>query len=87
MNNRLPSVPTSSSEPAKGSGPESFVGRRVRTRWPEDNAFYEAAITKYDPVEVCGFLNWLTVSKKFPYSTCFKYSYNHLILGSTCFSL
>ncbi|WZZ40597.1 hypothetical protein YC2023_036856 [Brassica napus] len=51
MNNRLPSVPTSSSEPAKGSGPESFVGRRVRTRWPEDNAFYEAAITKYDPVE------------------------------------
>ncbi|CAG7881119.1 unnamed protein product [Brassica rapa] len=51
MNNRLPSGPTSSSEPAKGSGPESFVGRRVRTRWPEDNAFYEAAITKYDPVE------------------------------------
>ncbi|CAH8383679.1 unnamed protein product [Eruca vesicaria subsp. sativa] len=49
--NRLPSVPTSSSEPAKGTGPESFVGRRVRTRWPEDNTFYEAAIAKYDPVE------------------------------------
>ncbi|KAG2332129.1 hypothetical protein Bca52824_003309 [Brassica carinata] len=49
--NRLPSVPTSSTEPTNGTGPESFVGRRVRTRWPEDNGFYEAAITKYDPVE------------------------------------
>ncbi|XP_018472751.1 protein EMSY-LIKE 4-like isoform X2 [Raphanus sativus] len=49
--NRLPSGPSSSSEPTKGTGPESFVGRRVRTRWPEDNTFYEASISKYDPVE------------------------------------
>ncbi|KAF8113868.1 hypothetical protein N665_0045s0106 [Sinapis alba] len=49
--NRLPAGPTSSSGPAKGTEPESFVGRRVKTRWPEDNTFYEAAITKYDPVE------------------------------------
>ncbi|KAG2326091.1 hypothetical protein Bca52824_008819 [Brassica carinata] len=39
--NRLPSGPTSS----------IFVGRKVRTRWPEDNTFYEAVITKYNPVE------------------------------------
>ncbi|KAJ0258534.1 Protein EMSY-LIKE 4 [Hirschfeldia incana] len=49
--NRLPSGPTSSSEPANGTEPESVVGRKVRTRWPEDNTFYEAVITKYDPVE------------------------------------
>lgn len=55
--NRLPSGPTSSSEPTNGAEPESYIGRRVRTKWPEDNTFYEAVITKYNPVEVCGFLN------------------------------
>ncbi|KAL3698196.1 hypothetical protein R1sor_012272 [Riccia sorocarpa] len=36
-----------------GSGAEapvdSFIGRKVKTRWPEDNTFYEAVITDYDP--------------------------------------
>ncbi|GMP61364.1 hypothetical protein CsSME_00023859 [Camellia sinensis var. sinensis] len=27
------------------------VGRKVWTRWPEDNNFYEAVITDYNPVE------------------------------------
>ncbi|CAH8354502.1 unnamed protein product [Eruca vesicaria subsp. sativa] len=48
---RLPSGPSSSTEPTNGTEPESFVGRKVRTRWPEDNTFYEAVITKYNPVE------------------------------------
>lgn len=26
-----------------------WLGRRVQTRWPADNAFYEAVITDYDP--------------------------------------
>ncbi|KAM0025192.1 putative ENT domain, protein EMSY-LIKE, plant, ENT domain-like superfamily [Helianthus debilis subsp. tardiflorus] len=29
-----------------------LIGRQVRTRWPEDNNFYEATITDYNPVEV-----------------------------------
>lgn len=49
--NRVPPGPTSSSEPTNGNDPESFVGRKVRTRWPEDNTFYEAVITKYSPLE------------------------------------
>ncbi|KAL9302776.1 Protein EMSY-LIKE 4 [Arabidopsis thaliana] len=49
--NRLPSVPASSSEPTNGIDPESFLGRRVRTKWPEDNTFYDAIITQYNPVE------------------------------------
>ncbi|XP_010518042.1 PREDICTED: protein EMSY-LIKE 4-like [Camelina sativa] len=49
--NRLPSVPTSSSEPTNGTDPESFIGRRVKTKWPDDNTFYDAVITKYNPVE------------------------------------
>uniref|UniRef100_A0A1J3K6K9 ENT domain-containing protein n=1 Tax=Noccaea caerulescens TaxID=107243 RepID=A0A1J3K6K9_NOCCA len=49
--NRLPSGPASSSEPTNGIDPESIVGRRVKTKWPEDNTFYEALITKYSPVE------------------------------------
>lgn len=54
--NRLPIVPTSSSEPTNGTDPESFIGKRVRTKWPEDNTFYDAVITMYNPVEVCGFI-------------------------------
>ncbi|KAK3195461.1 hypothetical protein Dsin_026771 [Dipteronia sinensis] len=26
--------------------------KRVRTRWPDDNNFYEAVITDYNPVEI-----------------------------------
>ncbi|KAJ0493346.1 putative protein EMSY-LIKE, plant [Helianthus annuus] len=29
-----------------------LIGRKVRTRWPDDNNFYEATITDYNPVEV-----------------------------------
>ncbi|XP_028121366.1 uncharacterized protein LOC114318627 [Camellia sinensis] len=30
---------------------DPLVGRKVWTRWPEDNNFYEAVITDYNPVE------------------------------------
>ncbi|XP_008805473.1 LOW QUALITY PROTEIN: protein EMSY-LIKE 3 [Phoenix dactylifera] len=30
---------------------DPLVGRKVMTRWPEDNNFYEAVITDYNPVE------------------------------------
>ncbi|XP_028077848.1 protein EMSY-LIKE 3-like [Camellia sinensis] len=39
------------SEPAEGVPFDSLVGRKVRTRWPDDNNFYEAVITDYNPVE------------------------------------
>ncbi|KAJ9563241.1 hypothetical protein OSB04_008401 [Centaurea solstitialis] len=29
----------------------SLIGRKVRTRWPDDNNFYEAVITDYNPHE------------------------------------
>ena len=29
-----------------------LVGKKVRIRWPEDNIFYEAIITSYDPIKV-----------------------------------
>ncbi|CAH1439131.1 unnamed protein product [Lactuca virosa] len=29
----------------------SLIGRKVRTRWPDDNNFYEAVITDYNPIE------------------------------------
>ncbi|XP_024962925.1 protein EMSY-LIKE 3-like isoform X2 [Cynara cardunculus var. scolymus] len=35
-------------EPAETS---SLIGRKVRTRWPDDNNFYEAVITDYNPNE------------------------------------
>ncbi|KAJ8748838.1 hypothetical protein K2173_011399 [Erythroxylum novogranatense] len=30
---------------------DTLIGKRVRTRWPDDNNFYEAVITDYNPVE------------------------------------
>lgn len=38
-------------EPAEGAAIDSLIGKKVRTRWPDDNNFYEAVITDYDPAE------------------------------------
>ncbi|KAJ0028674.1 hypothetical protein Pint_36448 [Pistacia integerrima] len=46
--NRSSSGAISANEP---EGANSLVGRKVWTRWPEDNNFYEAVITDYNPVE------------------------------------
>lgn len=32
---------------------DKLIGRKVWTRWPEDNKFYEAVISDYNPIEVC----------------------------------
>lgn len=31
---------------------DPLIGRKVMTRWPEDNNFYEAVISDYDPNKV-----------------------------------
>ncbi|KAG6423254.1 hypothetical protein SASPL_113644 [Salvia splendens] len=38
-------------EPVEGASFDSLIGRKVRTRWPDDNNFYEAVITNYNPIE------------------------------------
>jgi len=40
-------------EPAEAVPYDNLIGRKVMTRWPEDNNFYEAVITDYNPTEVC----------------------------------
>ncbi|XP_075102162.1 protein EMSY-LIKE 3-like isoform X3 [Nicotiana tabacum] len=40
------------SEPAEAASSDPLVGRKVRTRWPDDNNFYEAVITDYNPAEI-----------------------------------
>lgn len=42
---------TATGELAEGASFVSLIGRRVRTRWPDDNNFYEAVITDYNPTE------------------------------------
>ncbi|RWW64389.1 hypothetical protein BHE74_00028372 [Ensete ventricosum] len=39
-------------EPAKKAPYDPLIGRKVMTRWPADNHFYEAIITDYNPVEI-----------------------------------
>ncbi|CAL0333155.1 unnamed protein product [Lupinus luteus] len=36
---------------AEGASFDSLIGRRVRTKWPDDNNFYEAVITDYNPAD------------------------------------
>ncbi|XWS35475.1 hypothetical protein CRYUN_Cryun20dG0000500 [Craigia yunnanensis] len=38
-------------EPVEGATFDPLIGKNVRTRWPDDNNFYEAVITDYNPVE------------------------------------
>lgn len=42
----------SSGNTAEGATFDTLIGKRVKTRWPDDNHFYEAVITDYNPVEV-----------------------------------
>ncbi|GAV78253.1 ENT domain-containing protein [Cephalotus follicularis] len=37
--------------PTEGATYNTLIGKRVRTKWPDDNNFYEAVITDYNPVE------------------------------------
>lgn len=39
------------SDAADAATSNPLIGRKVRTRWPDDNNFYEAVITEYNPVE------------------------------------
>ncbi|KAF5445827.1 hypothetical protein F2P56_031512 [Juglans regia] len=48
--NRVSSAAVAS-QPPEGATLDPLIGRRVRTRWPDDNNFYEAVITDYNPVE------------------------------------
>ena len=52
--NPLPNRVTSGAvmgEHAEGASFNSLIGRRVRTRWPDDNNFYEAVIADYNPTD------------------------------------
>lgn len=53
VTNRNSSGALAAIEPAEAPSYDPLVGRKVMTRWPEDNSFYEAVITDYNPVEVC----------------------------------
>ncbi|KAI3764793.1 hypothetical protein L2E82_14809 [Cichorium intybus] len=50
IGNRVTSGPLAN-ETAETSSFSPLIGRKVRTRWPDDNNFYEAVITDYNPVE------------------------------------
>lgn len=47
---------------------DPLIGRKVWTRWPADNSFYEALVTDYDAAAVCSinservFLIWIYAS-------------------------
>ncbi|KAB2616483.1 hypothetical protein D8674_023071 [Pyrus ussuriensis x Pyrus communis] len=49
--NRGPAGAFVENEPAEGETDDPLVGRKVWTRWPEDNHFYEAVITNFNRAE------------------------------------
>ncbi|CAB4317214.1 unnamed protein product [Prunus armeniaca] len=48
---RSSSGPLVGNEPVEAATFDSLIGRKVWTRWPEDNSFYEAVITEYNRTE------------------------------------
>lgn len=50
---RSSSATLATNESADPGTYDPLIGRKVLTRWPEDNNFYEAVITDYNPLEVC----------------------------------
>ncbi|PPD88089.1 hypothetical protein GOBAR_DD14990 [Gossypium barbadense] len=49
--NRTSSGAFATNEPAEAAPCDPLIGRKVWTRWPEDNHFYEAVITDYNAAE------------------------------------
>ncbi|KAJ6829428.1 protein EMSY-LIKE 3-like isoform X1 [Iris pallida] len=49
--NRSATGALAQTEPAETAAGGPLIGRKVRTRWPEDDSFYEAVITAYKPLE------------------------------------
>ncbi|KAL5976878.1 hypothetical protein ACLOJK_021213 [Asimina triloba] len=49
---RDPSRALVSTEPTEAATFDPLIGRKVMTRWPEDNNFYEAVITSYDAEKI-----------------------------------
>lgn len=52
-------------EPGESGSYDPLVGRKVWTKWPDDNQYYEAVITDYNPVEV-SYLSLLYISVLVP---------------------
>lgn len=60
--NRVSSGALVANEPAETAAFDRYIGKKVLTRWPEDNNFYEAVITDYNPADVCGIFYWFNSS-------------------------
>ncbi|CAI9297784.1 unnamed protein product [Lactuca saligna] len=44
-------IPNEASDVVVGTTRDQLIGRKLRTRWPDDNNFYEAVIVDYNPVQ------------------------------------
>ena len=83
VTNRASSGAARVSEPAEGATFDPLIGKRVRTRWPDDNNFYEAVITDYNPVEVCISL-FLLITCEIMLVLLPIFIFPDILLGATC---
>jgi hypothetical protein len=60
VNKRPPGRPPGKSHSAVVGNVDPLIGRKVMTRWPQDNNFYEAIITDFNPEKVLGFSAYLS---------------------------
>ena len=70
-------------EPPEATSYDPLIGRKVWTKWPDDNHFYEAVITDYNPSEVCLLYSTKNLVKHGPLLT-FLFEY---LAGTTCLGL
>lgn len=74
---------TNQGGPAEAASYDPKIGRKVWTRWPADNHFYEAVISDYNPAEVC--LQY-TVKSRGTHRPLLIFLYKYFV-GTTCFGL
>lgn len=59
--NQVPNRAVMGERAEGGSFDAPLIGRKVRTRWPDDNNFYEAVICDYNPNDVFTTLEYLVI--------------------------
>ena len=79
-----PQSGTLAHEPGETGSLDPLIGKKVWTKWPEDNNFYEAVITDYNALEVSYLPSSINI-----YVQCFsaKSPFSDIILFFLCSTL
>lgn len=67
-------------EPGETGSLDPLIGKKVWTKWPEDNNFYEAVITDYNAVEVSYLSQRYLIFRSYIFIVCFIVPNLHFLI-------